>query len=44
VRYIALLHILILILLLVAAACGRKGDPRPPEKITVNIPSLDGRG
>ena len=30
-RYIALLHIIVLMLILVATACGRKGDPRPPD-------------
>lgn len=32
-RYLALLQVLFIILLLVVAGCGRKGDPIPPEKI-----------
>jgi len=32
-RYIALLQVFFIISLLVVGGCGRKGDPRPPEKI-----------
>jgi len=32
-RYVAMLQVFFIISLLVMAGCGRKGDPRPPEKI-----------
>lgn len=32
-----LLPVMVLILLLAIPACGRKGDPRPPEKVTLNV-------
>ncbi len=32
-KYLAILQVLFIILLLAAAGCGRKGDPKPPEKI-----------
>lgn len=33
-RYAYLLPAALLILILTISACGRKGDPMPPEKIT----------
>lgn len=32
-RCLALLQVVFLTVLLVMAGCGRKGDPRPPERI-----------
>ncbi len=39
-KYIALLNIIVFILLITIAGCGRKGDPRPPEGI-VNANGLN---
>lgn len=41
-RYLLLLPSMALILLLTISACGRKGDPRPPDRITKN--QMQGQG
>ncbi len=43
-RYLLLLLSVVLILLLTISACGRKGEPRPPEKITNNQVIMEGQG
>ncbi len=45
-RRLAILQVLFIITLLVMAGCGRKGDPRPPERIvfersTINESIID---
>lgn len=43
-RYLLFLPSMVLILLLTISACGRKGDPRPPEKVTKNQVIMQGHG
>jgi len=36
-KYSWLLHLVLFMVIITISACGRKGDPRPPEKITNNV-------